>query len=155
MKEKKIISEKDEVYERLIKKHSPKSPILKNSSLAFITGGAICFVGEWLAYLYRYLGADEENSYLFVTVSYILLASVATALGFFDNLSNYLYAGVLVPVTGFSNSVTSAALDTREEGYISGVGSKIFTVAGPVILFSALSGTLYGFIYFLVSLFLK
>ena len=150
MKEKKIISEKDEVYERLIKKHSPKSPILKNSSLAFITGGAICFVGEWLAYLYRYLGADEENSYLFVTVSYILLASVATALGFFDKIARHSGAGTLVPVTGFSNSITSSAIDTRSEGYISGVGSKIFTVAGPVILYATVSGTVYGLIYYII-----
>ena len=90
-----------------------------------------------------------------VTLCFIFIGSALTAVGLFDKISNFLYAGVLVPVTGFSNSVTSAALDTRSEGYISGVGSKIFTVAGPVILFSALSGTLYGFIYFLVSLFLK
>ena len=88
-----------------------------------------------------------------VTLTFIFLGSLSTALGFFDNLSNYLYAGVLVPVTGFSNSVTSAALDTREEGYISGVGSKIFTVAGPVILYSSFAGVIYGLIYFIYTLF--
>ena len=147
--------EKNEEYRQIVKKHTPKSKTLNHTLFAFLGGGGICLAGEGLAYLYSYLGANEENAYLLVTLTFIFLASIATALGFFDNISNYLYAGVLVPVTGFSNSVTSAALDTREEGYISGVGSKIFTVAGPVILFSALSGTLYGFIYFLVSLFIK
>ena len=118
-------------------------------------GGSICFIGEILANIYLHFNIKEDEAYLLVTLSFILIGAILTAVGLFDKISNFLYAGVLVPVTGFSNSVTSAALDTRSEGYISGVGSKIFTVAGPVILFSALSGTLYGFIYFLVSLFLK
>ena len=147
--------EKNEEYRHLSAKHAPKSKTLWHTLFAFLGGGGICLCGEGLKYLYSYIGANEENAYLLVTLTFIFLASLITALGFFDNISNYLYAGVLVPVTGFSNSVTSAALDTREEGYISGVGSKIFTVAGPVILFSALSGTLYGFVYFIVSLFLK
>lgn len=147
--------EKNKDYKELCARHTPKSKTAKNTLFAFLGGGAICFVGEGLAYLYSYLGANDENAYLLVTLTFIFLASITTALGFFDNIANYIHAGALVPVTGFSNSVTSAALDTREEGYILGVGAKIFTVAGPVVLFSALSGTLYGFIYFLVSLFLK
>lgn len=147
--------EKNEEYRKISAKHTPKSKTLNHTVFAFLGGGGICLAGEGLKYLYTYLGASEENAYLLVTLTFIFFASLITALGFFDNIANYLYAGVLVPVTGFSNSVTSAALDTREEGYISGVGTKIFTVAGPVILFSALSGALYGFIYFLVLLFLK
>ena len=147
--------EKNEEYRQITERHTPKSKTALHTLFAFLGGGVIWLSGQALAYLYSYLGAGEDDAYLLVTLTFIFLGSLSTALGFFDNLSNYLYAGVLVPVTGFSKSVTSAALDTREEGYISGVGSKIFTVAGPVILFSALSGTLYGFIYFLVSLFLK
>ena len=147
--------EKNESYKALIKKHTPNSNVKKHTLLAFLGGGAICFIGEALANIYLHFNIKEDEAYLLVTLSFILIGSILTAVGLFDKISNFLYAGVLVPVTGFSNSVTSAALDTRSEGYISGVGSKIFTVAGPVILFSALSGTLYGFIYFLVSLFLK
>ena len=147
--------EKKKEYRNLTAKHTPKSNAKKHTLFAFLGGGCICLLGEGLAHLYSFFGADSENAYLLVTLTFILLGSVLTALGLFDKISNYLYAGVLVPVTGFSNSVTSAALDTRQEGYICGVGAKIFTVAGPVILFSALSGTLYGFIYFLVSFFLK
>ena len=136
-------------YKKLVKKHAPKSPLLKNSALAFLIGGFICFVGEWLAYLYRYLGINEEKSYVLVTVTYIVLASLATGFGFFDRIARYGGAGTLLPVTGFSNAVTSSAIDTRSEGYIAGVGSKIFTVAGPVILYSTIAGTLYGLIYYI------
>jgi len=141
--------EKSSEYKKLIKKHSPKSPVLKNSILAFLIGGLICFVGEWLAYLYRYLGADVEKSYLLVTVTYIVLASLATGFGFFDKIARHGGAGTLLPVTGFSNAVTSSAIDTRSEGYVAGVGSKIFTVAGPVILYSTVAGTVYGLIYYI------
>ena len=140
--------ENNEEYKQIIKRHSPKSPTPKNAALAFLVGGFLCFIGQWLVYLYTFLGASEEDAYIYVTVSYILLASLATALGFFDKLARHAGAGTLVPVTGFSNSVSSSAIDTRSEGYVLGVGAKIFTVAGPVILYATLAGTLYGVIYF-------
>ncbi len=141
--------ESNEEYKTLIKKHAPSSPVLKNCTLAFLVGGLICFIGQWLAFFYMWLGFSEKHSYLLVTVSYILIASLATALGFFDKVARFGGAGTLVPVTGFANAVTSSAIDTRSEGYIGGVGSKIFTVAGPVILYSTLAGTLYGIIYYI------
>ena len=141
--------EENKEYKKLIKKHSPKSPVFKNCIFAFLFGGFLCFVGQWLAYLFIYIGVSEETSYILVTACFILLASVATAFGFFDKVARFAGAGTLVPVTGFSNSVTSAAIDNRSEGYISGVGAKIFTVAGPVILYSTVAGTVYGLIYFL------
>lgn len=143
--------EKNEDYKNIVKKHSPKSPVFKNCSFAFLVGGFLCFVGQWISFLLMYLGVDEEHSYILVTVFYIVLASVATALGFFDKIARFGGAGTLVPVTGFSNAVTSSAIDTRSEGYISGVGSKIFTVAGPVILYSTIAGTVYGIIYFIYT----
>ena len=87
-----------------------------------------------------------------VTVTYIVLASLATALGFFDRIARVAGAGTLLPVTGFANSVTSSAIDTRSEGFVLGVGKGIFTVAGPVILYSTLAGTVYGFIYYIFGL---
>ena len=143
--------EKNEDYKNIVKKHSPKSPVFKNCLLAFLVGGFLCFAGQWLSFLFMYLGVDEEHSYILVTVFYIILASLATALGFFDKIARFGGAGTLVPVTGFSNAVTSSAIDTRSEGYISGVGSKIFTVAGPVILYSTIAGTVYGLIYFIYT----
>lgn len=144
--------EKSEKYLYMTDKHTPKSSTVKHAVFAFIGGGAVCAAGELIAFLYLYMGAQKKDAYLLVTLTFILLGSLATALGFFDKIANVIYAGALVPVTGFSNSITSAAIDTRTEGYVSGVGSKIFTVAGPVILFAGISGSLYGFIYFLSTL---
>ena len=143
--------ESNEYYKSLIKKHSGKSPVLKNCLFAFLIGGFICFVGQWLFFLYSYLGIKEKEAYILVTVTFIVLASLATSLGFFDKIARFSGAGTLLPVTGFSNSVTSSAIDTRSEGFISGVGKGIFTVAGPVILYSSLAGTVYGLIYFLLT----
>lgn len=146
--------ETNKEYLRLTEKHSPRSPSKMRALLSFVGGGAICSLGESLSFLYVYLGAEKEDAYLLVTLSFILIASVATALGFFDKIAARLGAATLVPVTGFANSVTSSAIDTGSEGYISGVGTKIFTVAGPVILYSAIAGVLYGFVYFLTGLFI-
>jgi stage V sporulation protein AC len=141
--------EKNEGYRLTVENHSKSSPTPKRAVASFFGGGLICFLGEWLAQLFLYLGLDEKGAYLTVTLSFIFLASLATALGFFDKIATTLGAGTLVPVTGFSNSVTSSAIDTRSEGLIAGVGTKIFTVAGPVILFGLLSGALYGVILYI------
>lgn len=145
--------EKNKDYMEIAERHSPKTQTLRKSVAAFLGGGAICFIGEWLAFLYLYLGLEEKEAYLCVTLSFIFLASVATALGFFDKIATRIGAGTLVPVTGFSNSVTSSAIDTRSEGFIAGVGAKIFTVAGPVILYASVAGVLYGLVYFLLKYF--
>ncbi len=143
--------EKNKHYKDLTKKHSPPSPVLKNCILAFLSGGFICFAGELLRMLFS-LFLSEENAYLSVTLFYIVLASVLTAVGVFDKIARFSGGGTLVPVTGFSNSVTSAAIDTKSEGLITGVGSKIFTVAGPVVLYSTVAGTVYGLIFYIYTL---
>jgi stage V sporulation protein AC len=95
---------------------------------------------------------EEENAYLCATLTLIIIASFLTALGVFDKIARFSGGGTLVPVTGFSNSVTSVAIDSRSEGFILGVGSKIFTVAGPVILYATAAGTLYGLVYYIFTL---
>ena len=142
----------NEYKKKLIKKHSPKSPLLKNSLLAFFFGGLISVIGELFLSLYYFLTSDKELSGILVTLTLIFIASLLTALGVFDRIGRVAGAGTLVPVTGFSNSVVSEAMDSRSEGMILGVGSKIFTVAGPVILYGIFSGVLYGVIYYLTKL---
>ncbi len=143
----------DNEYKRkLIKKHSPHSPLLKNSFIAFFFGGLICVIGEGLLMLYSFLGADKKLAATLVTLSLIFLAALLTAVGCFDKIGKHAGAGTLVPVTGFSNAVVSEAMDSKSEGMILGVGSKIFTVAGPVILYGICSGVLYGMIYYLYKL---
>lgn len=133
---------------QLIKKHSPASSVLKNCTLAFLFGGAICLFSELLKTLFLNLLADEKTAGALVTVSLIFIAACLTALGLFDRIARHAGAGTLVPVTGFSNAVVSQAMDARSEGFVLGVGSKIFTVAGPVILYGLLCGSLYGIIYY-------
>ena len=138
----------------LINKHAPHSPLFKNSAMAFFFGGTICLIGEGLFGLYSYFGADKNLASALVTATLILSAALLTALGVFDKIAKRAGAGTLVPVTGFSNAGVSAAMDSSSEGFILGVGAKIFTVAGPVILFGLASGVLYGIIYYIVKLFI-
>lgn len=135
----------------LIKRYTPSSKIFKNCAMAFLFGGFICAVGEALSALYSYFGADERLSATLVCISLIGAAAILTAVGCFDKIAKHAGAGTLVPVTGFSNAVVSEAMDSKSEGFILGVGSKIFTVAGPVILYGVASGVLYGVIYYLTS----
>ena len=133
----------------LIEKYSPGSTLFKNSLMAFFFGGLICLIGELLLGLYGWLGADEKSASMLVTVTLILIAALLTGLGLFDRIARHAGAGTLVPVTGFANAVVSEAMDAKNEGYVLGVGAKIYTVAGPVILYGILSGVVYGVIYYL------
>ena len=139
--------------QKLLNEHSAKSPLLKDTLFSFLFGGAICAVGELLKTAFLYFGCDEKTSGTLVTLTLIFVASVLTGLGLFDKIARHAGAGTLVPVTGFSNAVTSQAMDAKSEGIILGVGAKIFTVAGPVILFGITSGVIYGIIYFLIKTF--
>lgn len=144
-----------EEKKQLINKHAPHSPLLKNCSLAFIFGGIICLIGEGLFALFSYFGADENLASALVTATLILAAALLTAFGVFDRLAKWAGAGTLVPVTGFSNAVVSEAMDSKSEGLVLGVGAKIFTVAGPVILFGLASGVIYGILYYIVNIFVS
>ncbi len=143
-----------EEKKQLLKKHSPRSPVVKNCTLAFFFGGLICLLGEALLSLYVSLGIKTEDALSLVTASLILIAALLTAFGIYDSIAKRAGAGTLLPVMGFSNAVVSEAMDSRSEGLILGVGAKIFTVAGPVILFGTLAGVVYGLIYYVVGLFL-
>jgi stage V sporulation protein AC len=142
------IQEKQE----LIKKHSPHTSVMKNLFFSFLFGAIICALGEVMYGIYFSLIGEAEISNTLVTLTVILIAAVLTGLGLFDNIARIAGAGTLVPVTGFSNAVVSEAMDSRSEGYVLGVGSKIFTVAGPVILYGLCSGILYGVIIFVIGL---
>lgn len=143
---------KNKEYVQYVKKRAKSSPSVKNCCFAFLIGGGICTFGQGLLELYSYLGADEKTAPCLVSISLIFLASVITGLGFFDNIAKIAGAGTLVPITGFSNAVVSQAQDAKSEGFILGVGAKIFTIAGPVILYGTLSGVIYGVIYYLCRL---
>ena len=134
-----------DTYKRLADAHAPHSPTGKNCLHAFWTGGLICTVGQCLRELYQYgCGLNEEAAGTLTSITLILTAVILTGLGIFDRIAKLAGAGTLVPITGFANSVVSPAIDSHAEGLILGVGAKIFTVAGPVLLYGTLAGSVYG-----------
>ncbi len=126
--------------------------MLRTIPVAFLVGGAVCTLGEICARGLISMGLDRTDAYLWVTVGVIFIASLTTALGIFDKAAKYAGCGLSVPVSGFANSVTSAALDSKHEGLVMGLGGGIFAVAGPVILYATVFATLYGVLYYILKI---
>ncbi|MBO5439911.1 MAG: stage V sporulation protein AC [Clostridia bacterium] len=143
---------KKEDYKDYVEKRAKKSPLLKNVTFAFVIGGLVCMLGQLFMDLYLYLQIDKQTASTLASISIIFIAILLTGLGVFDNIAKFAGAGVSVPISGFANSISSQAIDSKSEGYILGVGAKIFTIAGPVILYGILSGTIYGVIYYIAGL---
>ena len=141
-----------EGQKQIVKENSPRSSLGKNLVKAFFFGGVICGTAEALRLLFISLGVDERMAPTFVSLIIITLAALLTLFGAFDKIARHAGAGTLVPISGFSNSVTSQAIDAKSEGYVLGVGSKIFSICGPVILFALTSGVIYGVIYYIFKL---
>ncbi|MBQ7335629.1 MAG: stage V sporulation protein AC [Clostridia bacterium] len=143
-----------QTYKRFAAAHAPHSPLLKDCLNAFWSGGLICVLGQALRDVYQNLcHMEEENAATLTSATLIFLAVVLTGFGIFDRFAKIAGAGTLIPITGFANSVVSPAIDSHAEGLVLGVGAKIFTVAGPVLLYGTLAGTIYGVIYWIVGLF--
>ena len=142
-----------ETYKKYATAHAKKSPIAKNCIWAFCVGGAICTLGELLSRTYKVWGLPKDDAGTLASVTLIFLAALLTGLGYFDCIAKHAGAGTLVPITGFANSVVSPAIDTKSEGLVLGVGAKIFTVAGPVLLYGTLAGAVYGVVYWIIGLF--
>ena len=143
-------------YKKYASAHAPKTKSFKNCVWAFCVGGGICGLAEVINFLIlKFFNTDEEVSRSFSAIILVFLAVTLTALGIFDNIAKRAGAGTLVPITGFANAVASPAIDSKAEGLVLGVGAKIFTVAGPVLLYGTVSGTLYGLIYYVYLLITK
>ena len=140
-----------EEYQQYVKTKAPKSPLLKDTLIAFAVGGAICCVGQGLRDAYTALGLDSDAAASAVSVSLVFLSALFTALGLYHKLARYAGAGTLVPITGFANSVVSPAIDFHAEGLITGTAVKMFTVAGPVIVFGTAASILYGVIFWALT----
>ena len=141
------------MYKKYAQAHAPRSPIGKNCFNAFCIGGLICAIGQGLNEIYHLvLGLPKEDAGLLSSVTLVFVAVTLTAFGVFDEIAKVAGAGTLVPITGFANAVVSPAIDSKSEGFILGVGPKIFTVAGPVLLYGILSGAIYGVVYYFLSM---
>jgi len=132
-------------YAGMVDKVSPKSTTLKNCTGAFVTGGFICIVGQALTDTYQYVwGMDIKDARCLTSISLIFLSALFTALSWYDNIAKFAGAGTLVPITGFANAVVSPAMEFKSEGYIGGLGAKMFVIAGPVIVYGTVASILYG-----------
>ena len=139
-------------YSALVKKASPPSPKIKNFILAYTIGGIICVIGQLFMALYEWLGMPEKVVKMLVPVTMIFIASLLTGLKIFHKIAKRAGAGTLVPITGFSNAVSSPAIEFKNEGWILGVGAKIFSIAGPVIAYGTIASVIYGLIYWLTKI---
>ena len=141
-------------YKNLVHNTTPKSPILKDCVKAFIFGGGICCFGEVLKSLYTSVGLTKDEVSLAVSSTLIIITAILTGTGAFEKIAKHAGAGTAVPITGFANAVVSPAVEFKTEGFVLGLGAKIFTIAGPVILYGTAAAFLYGFIYWLSAYFL-
>ncbi len=151
-KETKAMNMDKETYGKFVKARMPKSPILKDCALAFLIGGLISALAECLFHLYLYWMIPEDTVKILVPVTLVFLASLLTGFGIFDDIARFAGAGTLVPITGFANAVTAPAIENKSEGFIMGVGAKMFTIAGPVIVYGTASSVLYGVIYWALGM---
>ena len=140
----------NEEYNEYIRKKQPRSPLGMDMLRAFLVGGLICAGGEGLRTLYISFGLDAESAGTAVSISLVFLGALFTGLGLYDDIARFAGAGTLVPITGFANSVVSPAIDFKSEGFVTGMAAKMFTVAGPVIVFGTLASVVYGVILMLL-----
>ena len=140
-------------YQQMTKKVSPPSPSLKNSAFAFGIGGLLCALAEVECQLLVRVGTELTVARTLTSCTLILLAAVLTAFQVFDNIAKHAGAGTLVPITGFANSVVAPAIEFKSEGFILGLGAKMFIIAGPVIVYGTVASVVYGVVYWITTLF--
>lgn len=151
MQEKESINEqkRNENYNEYVEKVTPKANCFLNCVKAFITGGAICVLGQGLTEFYKYVGMSKDDAALWTTMSLVLISVVLTGFNIYPLITTWGGAGSLVPITGFANSVSAPAIEYKKEGQVFGIGCKIFTIAGPVILYGIFTSWLLGLIYWI------
>ncbi len=146
-----IVTEKE--YKKMADKASPGTTYGKNMALAFLFGGGICALGQLLVNLYVQAGLELKDARSFVSITLIGISAILTALKVYDNIAKYAGAGSLVPITGFANSIVSPAMEFKSEGFILGLGAKMFVIAGPVLVYGIMASVLYGLIIFALHLY--
>ena len=140
-------------YARLAKASAPHSKTAVNCAKAFVTGGGICTLGQAILLWGEAQGLSESDASLLCTVALIFLSAALTGLGLYDKLARHAGAGTLVPITGFANSITAPAIEFKTEGFVTGLGAKMFVIAGPVIVYGTVASVIYGIIYWITTLF--
>ena len=139
-------------YGRLVKEMSPKSPVGRDCFNAFWIGGVICVLGQLLVNGYDALGLEKEQAGTAASMTLVALSALLTGLSLYDDIAKHAGAGTLVPITGFANSIVAPAVEFKTEGFVLGVGAKMFTIAGPVIVYGLSASVVYGFIFWLCQM---
>lgn len=143
--------ESKEIYKKYVDKKTPNSPIVKNCIKAFLVGGLICTIGQIILNICKERGLDVQISGTIVSILLIGLSAFLTGLNLFNKIGKFAGAGSLIPITGFANSIVSPAMEYKSEGYVMGVGGKMFTVAGPVLVFGISASVIVGIIYLIFN----
>ena len=138
-------------YQDYVAKKAKKSPLIKDTLLAFVIGGAICTLGQAITALWTAAGLDKESSGAATSVSLVLLSVLLTGLNLYNKIGRFGGAGTLVPITGFANAVSAPAIDFRAEGIVTGMAAKMFVVAGPVIVFGTVASVIYGVVLWVME----
>ena len=144
------MTEKD--YQKLVDGMSPKSPMWRDCLNAFWIGGLICVLGQFFIHSYQNMGMDKADAGTATSMSLVVLSAVLTGLSLYDDIAKHAGAGTLVPITGFANSIAAPAVEFKTEGFVLGVGAKMFTIAGPVIVYGLSASVVYGLIYWITTL---
>lgn len=144
-----FLQEEQKKYQEKFQKINPKSPVLKNIFWAFLVGGTICTIGQFFINYFIEFGLDKKAAASATSATLILISAILTGLGLYDELGRVAGAGSVVPITGFANSVVAPALEFKREGFLFGVGAKMFVIAGPVLVYGLLTSMIIGFIYWL------
>lgn len=139
-------------YKDYVEKISPKASFTRNMIMAFVVGGLVCDFGQLLLNYFKGLGFDNDTSGTFMLIILIFIGAFLTGIGVFDDIGKYAGAGSAVPITGFANSIVSPAMEFKSEGFILGVGAKMFVIAGPVLVYGLLISTVIATIYYLLGL---
>ena len=140
-------------YRQLSKKVAPKSPVIKNCIKAFLIGGLICTIGQLIVHFALKAGMELKDARLVCSISLIAASVVLTGFNIYDNIAKHGGAGTLVPITGFANAIVAPAIEFKSEGYVMGLAAKMFTIAGPVLVYGITASILYGLILHILSLF--
>lgn len=138
-------------YQQMVDEVSPQNTVFRNSLKAFWVGGVICTLGQWVSTILINMGLTKNESAAVTSIILIFIGASFTAIGIYDEIGKYGGAGSAIPITGFANSMVSAAMEFKSEGYVFGLGAKIFTIAGPVIVYGVLSSSLIGIIYYFIK----
>ncbi len=139
-------------YQKRVEEISPKTPLLRGCLKAFLVGGAICVLGQFIRGVVEGLGVtDTQQVSSWCSIVLIFLGALVTGLGWYDNLGHFSGAGSIIPITGFSNGIVSSAIEFKKEGFVLGVGAKMFTIAGPVIVYGTVASVVCGVIYWVIQ----